>query len=145
MRARTGIALPIALAAVIVVAMLSAMALDAALQDLRLARSARAQAVAFGLVESGLSGVVDQPTDSTWLGSPPGSVQLRRTVVGSDTSTLTLTRLGGRLVRVSSTARSRAAGRRGDAGAALFLQIVADSGGGLRLRRLPGWWWAPDP
>lgn len=144
-RARRGIALPLALGAVLVVAMLGAMALDAALQDLRLARAARAQVRAQGLAESLLAPLVEGRTDSSWLAAVPGTVRQQRTVTGGDTVTVTLMRLGGRLVRASGVARSRVGGSRGDSGVVLYLSITADSAGGLWHRRLPGWWWAPDP
>ena len=134
-----------ALVALLVVAMLGAIALDASLQDLRLARGGRARVNALGLAESALSPQIDAPTDSAWLRALPGSVRQQRSVVGRDTVVVSLVRLGGRFVRASSAARSRVGGGRGDAGIVAFLFIVADTGGGLSLQRLPGWWWAPDP
>ena len=142
---RRGIALPLALTALLVVAMLGGMALDASLQDLRLARAGRAQVTAQGLAESALAPYLDALTDSAWLQAQPGSLRQLQSVVGRDTATVTLVRLGVRFVRASSTARSRVGASRGDAGIMAYLVILPDSGGRLRLQRLSGWWWAPDP
>ncbi len=144
-RLRSGLALPLALMALVVVALMGAMVLDAALQDLRLARAGRAQITAQGLAESALAPQVEGATDSSWLRAAPGSVRQQKVAVGRDTITLTLLRLGGRFVRVSSAARSRVGGSRGDAGMVAYLLITGDSAGALRLQRVPGWWWAPDP
>jgi hypothetical protein len=144
---RLGVALLLALVAVVVVSLVGSMALDAALQDLRLSRASRAQLAAAMRVDSVLATWRDAPIDSGWLRAATGSATTSRSAVNSDTLTLTIQRLGGQMLRVVASSRSRSGGRRGDAAASLLLLIVGDSAapGGLRLRRAPGWWWVPDP
>jgi hypothetical protein len=144
-RMRRGLALPIALVAVIVVSMFGTLVLDSVLQDLRLARAARAQLRAQGGVESGLAPLLGVAIDSAWLAAPLGSTRQERIATGADSLTVTLTRLGGRLVRASSSARSRLGRSRGDAAEVLFLSILRDSTGVLRLVGVRGWSRVPDP
>lgn len=146
--ARAGFALPLALFTLTVTALIVALLLEGAVQELRNARgeiaAARAQAAA-GTV---LADLLASPPDSALLARPRGSVAYGSSAVGAETTSVALQSLGNSLFRVTAGARVWYGGVRGDAANAGFARIVADSAvspGSLRYRRLPGWWWAPLP
>lgn len=145
---RRGFALPLALFALLTVLMLVTLVLDAAIQELRASRGGLAATRAAAAVESAMSELLDSSTDSLLLSSAPGTARMSVTASGAaDTVSVAVQRLGGRMVRTMVTATARASGVRGAAGAVAYLSISTDSTAvaGLRLRRLPGAWWAPFP
>ncbi len=129
-------------------ALLVALLLEGAVQELRMARGDVAAARAQATAGTALSDLFATRPDSAMLASPRGVTALSSVAVGADTTWVALESLGGGLVRVVASARSWSGGARADAANLGFARIVADSAappGTLRFQRLPGWWWAPVP
>jgi hypothetical protein len=140
--------LPLALFAVIVLALLVALLLDAAVQDMRIARGDAAEARARGAVETAMADLLRSVPESSLLSVPGNVVRRPMLAEDADSAFVTLQPLGAATVRAVVTARGWAGPMRADAGAIAFLRVVRDSGavgGPLSFRRLPGWWWAPNP
>jgi len=146
--ARRGVALPLALFVLLLLALLVALVLDSAVQDLRIARADVGVARAEAAVESALADLLAAPVDSAFLVLPRGAARQSVATVGGDTARVAVQPLGGGLARVVAMVRSSAAGVRADAGAVVLLRAERDTTahlGGLRFRRLPEWWWVPIP
>ncbi|HLA91579.1 MAG TPA: hypothetical protein VJL28_14215 [Gemmatimonadaceae bacterium] len=145
---RAGFALPLALFALVLLAMLVALLLDGAVQELRVSRGDVALARAQAAAASALADLLAGPADSTLLTLPRGAVRGSARVEKSDTVRVTVQALGGGLERAVIVARAWAGGVRADVTTLALLRIVPDSGGGrpaLRVSRLPGWWWTQLP
>jgi hypothetical protein len=147
-RLRTGFALAVALLALVVLALVAALLLDAALQELRASRGDVALVRAEAASESALADLISAPVDSAVSRLPRGAARESVRVTAGDTVRLTVQSLGGGLVRAVLAARARAAGARADVTTLALLRMQPDSGPPpalLRYRRLPGWWWAHIP
>lgn len=132
----------------LVVALLAALLLDGAVQELRIARGdvsgSRAQAAS----GSALADLIASRPDSAMLARPRGSISAASSGTGAESTTVALQSLGNGVMRATAGARVWSGGVRGDATTAAFMRIVPDSTGppgSLRYRRLPGWWWAQIP
>ena len=131
-----------------VTALLTALLLDAAIQELRIARGDVAVARAQAAAGTALADLLDSSPDSGQLTLPRGVVASSTAAAGAETTHVTLQSLGNGMLRVTASARNWTAGVRGDATNVGFARIVPDSSGSpgsLRYRRLPGWWWAQLP
>ncbi len=145
---RRGFVLPLALFMLLVIALLAAVLLEGAVQELRTARGDVAGARAEAAAGSALTNLLASRPDSALLARPRGTTSTATAVAGAETTTVTLQSLGNGAFRALSTARVWSAGVRADASALGFLRIVPDSAGppgSLRYRHLPGWWWAQLP
>jgi Tfp pilus assembly protein PilX len=145
---RHGFALPLALFMLTVIALLAALLLEGAVQDLRIARGDVAAARAQAAAESALSDALAVTPDSSVLTLPRGTISVAQMAAGPETTRVAVQILGNGLVRVATTARVWSGGARADAGNVGFLHVAPDPGGlpgTLRYQRLPGWWWAPIP
>jgi len=146
--ARRGFALPLALFMLTVIALLAALLLQGAVQELRVARGDVAGARAQAAAGSALSDALAATPDSAILALPRGAISTTVIATGSDTARVAVQSLGHRVVRISTTARAWSGGVRADAGTLGFVRVVPNPlgpPGGLRYERLPGWWWAPIP
>jgi hypothetical protein len=145
---RGGFVLPLALFMLLVVALLAAVLLEGAVQELRTARGDVAGARAAAAAGSALTELLASAPDSALLNRPRGSLSTSIVIAGAETTSVTLGPLGGGMVRVVAAARVWSGGARADASALGFVRIVTDSAGppgSLRYRHLPGWWWAQLP
>ena len=145
---RCGFALPLACFALVVLALLVALLLDGAVQELRGSRGDVALARAQAAAESALADLLSAPADSAFVALPRGDMRESLLLHSGDTVRVTVQALGGGLVRVVTAARAWSLGVRADAGTLALLRVFADSLGAppaLRFRRLPGLWWAPLP
>ncbi len=145
---RSGFALPLSLFMLLTIALLVALLLDAALQELRASRGDLAAARAQAAASSALADFLSSRPDSALLSRPRGAVTSSLSVAGADTTLLSLQSLGGGLVRCVANAHSWSFGARADAATIAFVHVLPDSNGApgaLRFRRLPGWWWAQLP
>lgn len=145
---RRGFALPLTLFLLMVVGLLVGLLLDAGVQELRVARGGLVAVQAQAAAESAIAGIMASPADSGLLSASRG--QARQSLIASarDTVRVTLQALGGGMVRVVAEARAWSGAIRADSRSISFLRVRADSGRGavvLRLRPLPGWWWAQIP
>jgi hypothetical protein len=132
----------------VVLALVVALLLDAALQELRASRGDAARARAEAAGETAFADLVSAPVDSAVLLLPRGAARESVLASAGDTVRVTVQSLGGDLVRAVFAARSWAGGVRADATTLVWLRALPDSGtppAGLRYRRLPGWWWAQIP
>lgn len=146
--ARRGFALPLALFMLTVIALLAALLLQGAVQELRIARGDVAGARAQAAAGTALSDALAVAPDSSILTLPRGGISLGLSGSGPETARVSIQALGGRVVRITATARAWSGGVRADAGNAGFARVVPDPlgpAGSLRYQRLPGWWWAPIP
>ena len=137
-----------ALFALIVVALVVALLLDGALQELRSARGDVALARAQAASESALADLLWAPADSEFLTLARGAARESLDVGAGDTVRVTLQALGGGLARAVVASRSWAGGVRADATSLAWLRVLPDTGPPprlLRFHRLPGWWWAQIP
>jgi hypothetical protein len=140
--------LPLALFMMMVIAMLAALLLEGAVQELRIARGDVAAAKAEAAAGSALADLLASRPDSALLARPRGAVSSAAAIGAGETTKVTVQSLGHGLLRVTSSARNWSGGVRGDAASLGFVRIVPDSSGppgSLRYRRLPGWWWAQIP
>ncbi len=147
-RARAGIALPLALLVMIVVAMFAALLLDSSVQSARASNGSVAAARAQSVTESALAGVLAAPLDSTGAQAAVGTVIVSRLDRAADSAVARVLVLSGSLRRVDVRGVSGVGSARGVAGAVAYLRVVADSSGPVRLWRLrpvPAWWWSPIP
>jgi hypothetical protein len=145
---RCGFALPLVLFVLVVLELLVALLLDSAVQELRASRGEVALARAQAAAETAFADLLSAPADSVLIALPRGAARDSLVLQSGDTVRVTVQSLGGGLVRVVTTARSWSLGTRADAGTLALLRLFTDSAGGshsLRLRRLPGLWWAPLP
>jgi Tfp pilus assembly protein PilX len=145
---RRGFALPLALFTLTVIALLAALLLQGAVQELRIARGDIAGARAQAAAGSALADALAVSPDSAVLALPRGTTSVALVTAGADTTRVAIQTLGHRLVRISATARAWSGGVRADAGTLGFVRVVPDPAGppgSLRYERLPGWWWAPIP
>jgi hypothetical protein len=145
---RRGFVLPLALFMLLVIALLTAILLEGAVQELRTARGGVAAARAAAAAGSGLTTLLVSRPDSTTLVRPRGSLSAATTVSGAETTAVTLQSLGSGTFRAVSSARVWYGGVRADASVLGLIRILPDSAGppgSLRYGRLPGWWWAPLP
>ena len=131
-----------------VIAMLAAVLLEGAVQELRMARGDVAVARAQAASGTALSGFFASIADSSVLARPRGVILSAISTAGAETTTVTVQSLGNGLLRVTAGARVWSGTQRGDAANVGFVRIVRDSAGppgSLRYMRLPGWWWAQLP
>lgn len=145
---RRGFALPLALFALVVLAMLSAFLLDGALQEVRISRGDVALASAQAAAETGLADVLVAPADTSLSSTARGTLWQSVAAHGADTVRVTMRFLGGGLIQTITSARSWSLGVRADASTLALLRVQPDSAPGsatLRFHRLPGWWWARVP
>jgi Tfp pilus assembly protein PilX len=145
---RGGFVLPLALFMLTVIALLAALMLQGAVQELRIARGEVAGARAQAAAESALSDALASIPDSAMLALPRGALSAAPGATGSETTRVALQSLGNGIVRVTATARAWSGGVRADGTNAAFVRIIPDvtgPPGRLRFRRLPGWWWTPIP
>lgn len=145
---RSGAALPLALFALVVIALLVSLILDGALQEFRSSSGDLASVRATASVERALALRLSLPADSATASMPPGGRWEGVTVRSGDTTTTVLQSLGGPLARLAVTSRSWHGGARADAGAVAFVRFEPDSAvtpAVYRVRPLPGWWWTPNP
>jgi hypothetical protein len=145
---RGGFVLPLALFMLMVIALLAALLLEGAVQELRSARGDVAGARAQAAAGSALADFLASRPDSSLLARPRGVTSAGSSPIGAETTRVSLQSLGNGLLRVTAGARVWSGGVRGDAANLGFVRIVPDSGGPpgtLRYRRLPGWWWAQLP
>lgn len=132
----------------VVLALLVALLLDGAVQELRVARGDVALTRAQAAAESALADLLSTPADSDFLALPRGGSRESITVLAGDTVRVSVQSLGGGLARVVTAARSSSFGVRADATTLAWLRALPDSLAAprtLRFRRLPGWWWAQLP
>ena len=147
-RERCGFVLPLALFTLTVTALLVALLLEGAVQELRVARGEVAAVRAQAAAGSALADLLSSTPDSALLARPRGIVVVGSSVAGAETTNVALQSLGNGLFKVTAGTRAWFGGVRGDAASTGFARIVVDSigsTGGLRYRRLPGWWWAQIP
>ena len=145
---RAGFILPLALFALTLIAMLAAVLLEGALQELRIARGDVAAARAQAAAGTTLAGFLSSAADSATLARPRGTAVSAISVSGAETTTVTVQSLGNGLLRVTAGARVWSGMQRGDAANFGFVRITRDSAGppgSLRYRRLPDWWWGQLP
>jgi hypothetical protein len=131
-----------------VTALLVALLLEGAVQEVRVARGEVAAARAQAAAGSAIADLLACPPDSALLAHSRGLVSVYSSVVGTETTSVALQALGNGLFKVTAGARAWYGGVRGDAANTGFARISADSAsfpGSLRYRRLPGWWWAQVP
>jgi hypothetical protein len=131
-----------------VVALLVALLLEGSVLELRTARGDLAAARAQAAAGTALTDLFTSGADSALLTMPRGATTTTTRLAGAETTHVSLQALGGGLVRVMATTRVWSAGVRADAAALGFARVTPDSAGhfgGLRVRRLPGWWWAQLP
>ena len=143
-----GFALPLALLALVVLALVVALLLDGALQELRASRGDLALARAQAAGESAFADLLASPVDSAVVELPRGAARESVAAGGADTVRVTVQALGGGLVRAVFAARSWSGGVRADAGTLAWLRVAPDTGpppAALKYHRLPGWWWAQIP
>jgi hypothetical protein len=140
--------LPLALFTLAATALLVALLLEGAVDELRVARGEVAAVRAQAAAGSALADLLASQPDSALMVRPRGIAWQGSSAVGADTTRVTLQALGNRLFKVTAGARAWYGGVRADAATTGFARIEADSmvsPGGLRYRRLPGWWWAQLP
>lgn len=145
---RRGFVLPLALFTLTVTALLVALLLEGAVQELRVARGEVAAARAQAAAGTALADLLASAPDSALLARPRGIVAYTSIVISAETTRVALQALGNRLFKLTAGARAWYGGVRGDAANTGFAQIVTDSTGSpgsVRYRRLPGWWWAQLP
>ncbi len=132
----------------IAIALLAAILLDGAVQELRIARGDVAGSRAQAASGSALADLLASRPESALLARPRGAISTASIAAGAETTTVAVQSLGNGLIRMSASARIWSGGQRGDAASLGFVAIVPDSAGppgALRYRRLPGWWWAQLP
>jgi hypothetical protein len=132
----------------LLIALLAAILLDGAVQELRIARGDLAESRAQAASGSALADLIASRPDSAVLARPRGAVSLASIAAGAETTTVAVQSLGSGLMRMTADARAWFGGVRGNAASVGFVRIVADSAGPpgtLRYRRLKGWWWAQIP
>jgi hypothetical protein len=140
--------LPLALFMMMAIALLTALLLDGAVQELRSARGDVAAMRAEAAAGTALADLLASRPDSALLASPRGAVATGSVAAGADTTRLTIQSLGNGMLRVTAGARAWSGGVRGDASTLGYVRIGPDSSGPpgtLRFRRLPGWWWSQLP
>jgi Tfp pilus assembly protein PilX len=146
--ARAGFALLLALFMLIVIALVGAILLDGAVQELRIARGDVAGSKAQAASGSALADLLAGLPDSALLARPRGAISTASITAGAETTTVAVQSLGNGLFRLTASARAWSGAVRGDAASLGFVRVVPDSAGPpgtLRYRRLPGWWWAQLP
>jgi len=132
-----------------VLALLVAMMLEGAVQELRMGRGALAAARAQSAAGSALADLLNARPDSAMLARPRGA--LTTAVVsppGAETTAVALQALGAGMIRATASTRIWSGGVRADAASMVFARIAQDSAGppgSLRYYRLPGWWWVQLP
>jgi hypothetical protein len=147
-KTRAGFVLPLALFMLTLIAMLAALLLGGAVQELRMARGDVAVARAQAAAGTALAAFISSAADSVQLARPRGSAVSTIAVAGAETTTVSVQSLGNGLLRVTAGARVWSGMQRGDAANLGLVRIVRDSAGppgSLRYRRLPDWWWAQLP
>jgi hypothetical protein len=140
--------LPLALFTLTLTALLAALLLQGAVQELRVARGDVAAARAQAAAGSALADLLASQPDSVLLARPRGIASQTSSMAGAETTRVTLQALGNGLFKVTAGARAWYGGVRANASTTGFARILTDSmasPGGLRYRRLPGWWWAQIP
>jgi hypothetical protein len=102
---RRGVALPITLGALAVIAALLAAAFFAASEELHAARAERLRAHALAVAESAIIGAIDPAVwDTTWRAAPPGLLAVRASDVDGVVDTLRIAKLSARSYLVSASA-----------------------------------------
>jgi hypothetical protein len=145
---RCGVALPLALLVLVVVALFAALLLDSALQEMRTARGSTAASRAQSALESALAATITEPVDSIGAQLVAGASRDRVWSTSGDSVAVRVQSLGGSLRRVVATATAVTGSARAVAGAVAYLRVTDDSasaGGDRRLRPVIGWWWSTNP
>jgi hypothetical protein len=125
-----------------------ALLLDGAVQELRTSRGDLAAARAQAAAGTALADFFASGADTALLAAPRGAAATSTRAQGAETTRVSLQALGGGLLRVTATARFWSGNVRADAVVLGLARLSADSAGDpgrLRVRRLPGWWWAQLP
>ncbi|HEV8410787.1 MAG TPA: hypothetical protein VGQ30_09780 [Gemmatimonadaceae bacterium] len=147
-RRRAGFVLPLALFVLALGAMLAALLLEGAVQELRMARGDVAVARAQAGAGTALAAFLASAADSATLARPRGTIVASVAGAGAETTTVTVQSLGNGVLRVIAGTRVWSGMQRGDAANVGFVRITRDSAGApgsLHYVRLPGWWWAQVP
>ena len=145
---RRGFALALALFTVIVLTLLVALLFDAGVQDIRTARTEMAATRAQAVAEGALAALVSSRPDIGLISDPRGTRRQSTIEQRGDTARVALQVLGSGTVRVVVSSSAWSGNIRAAAGSIAFFRVIADSfgaPGALQFRRLPGWWWAPNP
>lgn len=146
-RRREGVALPLALFALLTLALLISLLLDAAMQEYRSSGGDIASVRASAAAERGLALWLSGPVDSAVAALPRGGLTATA-LPGPDSVALVVQSLGGALARLTVSARVWSDGVRADAGAVALVRFELDTTVAPALFRphpLPGWWWTPNP
>ena len=129
-------------------ALLVALLLESAVQELRVARGDLAAARAQAAAGSAIADLLASAPDSALLALPRGATSAGTRAAGPETTRVSLQSLGAGIVRVTASSRYWVGGVSADAASLSWARIIPGSvgpPGGLRFRRLPGWWWAQLP
>ena len=140
-------ALPLALFALLTLALMISLLLDAAMQEYRTSGGDFASVRASAAAERGLALWLAGTVDSAVAVLPRGGSAVT-TLSGSDSVALVVQSLGGALARLTVSARVWSDGARADAGAIALVRIERDTTATpavFRPHPLPGWWWTPNP
>jgi hypothetical protein len=146
-RRRAGVALPLALFALLTLALMISLLLDAAMQEYRTSGGEFASVRASAAAERGIAVWLGRPVDSAIAALPRGG-RVATTLPGPDSVALVVQSLGGSLARLTVSARVWSDGARADAGAIAMVRFELDTTqtpAVFRPRPLPGWWWTPNP
>ena len=146
-RRRRGVALPLALFALLTLALMISLLLDAAMQEYRTAGGDIAAVRASAAAERGLALFLGGTVDSALVALPRGG-SVARMLPGADSVAVVVQSLGGALARLTISAHVWSDGARADAGAIALVRYELDTTTApavFRPRPLPGWWWTPNP
>jgi hypothetical protein len=141
------VALPLALFALLTLALMISLLLDAAMQEYRAAGGEFASVRASAAAERGMALWLGGPVDSAVVALPRGG-SAATTMPGPDSVTLVVQSLGGALAKLTVSARVWSDGVRADAGAVALVRFELDTTAApavFRPHPLPGWWWTPNP
>lgn len=146
-RRRSGVALPLALFALLTLALMISLLLDAAMQEYRSAGGEFAAVRATAAVERGMALWLGEPVDSAIAALPRGGSSTT-VLPGADSVALVVQSLGGALGRLTVSARVWSDGARADARAVALVRFELDTSAVpavFRPHSIPGWWWTPNP
>jgi hypothetical protein len=140
--------LPLALLVLLAIALLVAILMDIAVQELREGRGDLVSARAEAVVATALADFLAAPAAADFAAWPRGATSQSTTVIGADTAQIMVQALGGGLARVLVAGHAWMGGIRADAASMAFVRAFVVGSGTpppLRFRRIPGWWWTPIP
>jgi hypothetical protein len=145
---RGGFAMPIAIAALITLALASSLMVDGAIGTMHAGSALFAESRVALLAESALASALVLRFDSTAVTTQAGAtIASTLTVSGSDTTSVLVRSLGAGIAMVTATATSRRAGFRVLAGRMLYAVVSPASAPPFdaQLIRLPSNWWVAFP